>query len=500
MTEKKLPVFELKNISKRFGGIQALKNVDFDLYPGEVHAVVGENGAGKSTLMRILAGIHTEYDGQMYWRGDPIHLKSPRDALDHGIAMIHQELSVMPVLTVAENIFLGRQPTTPQGTIDWPRMFREADEALKSLGFSLDVRKNLEEYPLGVHQLVEIARTLTSGAEVLIMDEPTSALSPKETDRLLELVKSVARNGRSVIYISHFLEEVMQVADRITVLRNGERVAVMDAKDATKQKLISLILGKELDFFEKSYEGSVVVKEEEPHETVLSVKGLTLHRKFEDVSFNLRKGEILGIYGLVGSGHFELAKAIYGLWGYDEGEIVLDGEKLPKGSPRKAIDSGIAYVVESRKQGLFLDAPIYQNISLPHLGRLSGFVVSPAAEVTAARKAITQVDVRPSDPFKAVGNLSGGNQQKVAIARWLVFPPKVFIVSEPTRGMDVGAKEEVLEILRDLSDQGVGILVVSSEPETILSVAEHVLVMSKGKIVADFEGVEVTKSMLLDKA
>jgi len=499
MAERK-PIFELKNISKRFGGIQALKNVDFDLYPGEVHAVVGENGAGKSTLMRILAGIHTEYEGQMYWKGQPIHLKSPKDALDHGIAMIHQELSVMPVLTVAENIFLGRQPTTSYGAIDWPRMFREADEALRSLGFSLDVRKNLEEYPLGVHQLVEIARTLTSGAEVLIMDEPTSALSPKETDRLLELVKSVAQSGRSVIYISHFLEEVMQVADRITVLRNGEKVADMDAKGATKQKLISLILGKELDFFEESYAGSVVVREDQPHETVLSVNGLTLHRKFEDVSFRLRRGEILGIYGLVGSGHFELAKAIFGLWNYDSGEVILDGKRLPKGSPRAAIDSGIAYVVESRKQGLFMDAPIYQNISLPHLGKLSGLVLSPAREIAAAREVITEVDVRPNDPFKAVGNLSGGNQQKVAIARWLVFPPKVFIVSEPTRGMDVGAKEEVLEILRKLSEQGVGVLVVSSEPETILSVSEHILVMSKGKLVADFEGVEVTKSMLLDKA
>ena len=494
------PALELKNISKRFGGIQALKSVDFDLYPFEVNAVVGENGAGKSTLMRILAGIHTEYDGQMYWKGQPIHLNSPRDALDHGIAMIHQELSVVPVLTVAENIFLGRQPTTPLGAIDWPRMFREADEALRHLGFFLDVRKNLEQYPLGVHQLVEIARTLTSGAEVLIMDEPTSALSPKETDRLLGLVKSVAQSGRSVIYISHFLDEVMRVADRITVLRNGERVAVMDAKDATKQKLISLILGKELDFFEKSYEGSVVVKEEQPHEIILSVRGLTLHRKFEGVSFDLRRGEILGIYGLVGSGHFELAKAIFGLWHYDEGEVMLDGRRLPKSSPREAIDAGIAYVVESRKEGLFMDAPIYQNISLPNLGRLSGVILSPAQEIAAARKAMSEVDVRPNDPFKAVGNLSGGNQQKVAIARWLVFPPKVFIVSEPTRGMDVGAKEEVLEILRSLSEQGVGILVVSSEPETILSVAEHVLVMSKGKIVADFEGVEITKSMLLSNA
>ncbi len=495
-----IPLLELKNISKRFGGIHALKGVDFDLYPGEVHAVVGENGAGKSTLMRILAGVYRPDTGEMYWRGQPIRLHSPKDALDHGIAMIHQELSVMPVLTVAENIFLGRQPTTPTGVIDWKRMYREADAALKSLGFVLDVRKKLEEYPLGVHQLVEIARTITSGAQVLIMDEPTSALSPKETERLLELVRELARQGHSVIYISHFLEEVMQVADRITVLRNGEKIATLPAAATTKDEIIRLMLGKEVEFFKQSYEGTVVVEETEPHEVVLAVRHLTKRRAFENITFDLRRGEILGIYGLVGSGHFELGKAIFGLWEYDEGEIFLEGKPLPKGSTRESIDAGLAYVIESRKQGLFLTAPIYQNISLAHLNRITGFILSTRNEVSVARQAINRVGVRPNNPLLPVGNLSGGNQQKVAIARWVVFPPKVFIASEPTRGMDVGAKEEVLKILRELSEQNVGIIVISSEPETVLSVAEHILVMSKGRIVADFEGVEVSKDMLLDKA
>ena len=494
------PLLELRNISKRFGGIHALKGVDFDLYPGEVHAVVGENGAGKSTLMRILAGVYRPDDGEMYWQGQPIRLQSPKDALDHGIAMIHQELSVMPVLTVAENIFLGRQPTTSAGIVDWKRMYEEADKALRNLGFTLDVRKKLEEYPLGVHQLVEIARTITSGAQVLIMDEPTSALSPKETDRLLELVRSLAEQGHSVIYISHFLEEVMQVADRITVLRNGEKISTLPASATNKEELISLILGKEVNFFKQSYEGAVVVKETDPHEVVLSVRHLTMHRHFEDVSFDVRRGEILGIYGLVGSGHFELGKAIFGLWEYEEGEILLEGKRLPKGSTREAIDAGLAYVIESRKQGLFLSAPVYQNISLAHLNRITGFVLTSTTEVGIAQEAIDRVGVRPNNPYLPVGNLSGGNQQKVAIARWVVFPPKVFIASEPTRGMDVGAKEEVLKILRELSENGVGIIVISSEPETVLAVAEHILVMSKGRLVADFEGVEVTKDMLLDKA
>jgi len=498
--KERQPILELKHISKRFGGIQALQDVDFTLYPGEVHAIVGENGAGKSTLMRILAGIHTEYDGQMYWRGEPVYLKSPRDASDHGIAMIHQELSVMPPLTVAENIFLRRQPVNALGLIDWPTMYKDADRALMQLGFSLNVRKKLETYPLGVHQMVETARTLTSGAQVLIMDEPTSALSPKETSHLLELVRTVSRNGQSVIYISHFLEEVLQVADRITVLRNGERVATMPAAEATKDQLVSLILGKELAFFERSYGSSVVVQEEEPHERILEVRNLSLHRKFEGVSFNLRRGEILGIYGLVGSGHFELGKSIFGLWHYDQGEVILDGEKLPKGSPRRSIDAGLAYVIESRKSGLFLSAPIYQNISLAHLRRIVGAILTQAPEVAVAQKVIDRVGVHPNDPNKPVGNLSGGNQQKVAIARWLVYPPKVFIVSEPTRGMDVGAKEEVLSILHELSENGVGVLVISSEPETILSVAERIFVMSKGEIVAEFKDIAVTKDMLLSKA
>jgi len=494
-------LLELKNVSKRFGGIHALKGIDFDVRSGEVHALVGENGAGKSTMMKILAGVIPDYEGEMLWQGRPVRLRNPRHALDLGIAMIHQELSVMPELTVAENIFLGRQPLRG-GVVDWPRMFSEAEAILAELGYDhVNVRENLERYPLGVHQLVEIARAITSGARLIIMDEPTSALSPMETQRLLELTRKLVEDGdKSVVYISHFLEEVTWVADRITVLRDGEKITTLDAKEADKQELVRLMLGKEAEFFEESYIGSRKV--DDSHEAappVLQVRGLSKSRAFEDVSFELRAGEILGLYGLIGSGHFELGEALYGLLKPSSGSMELGGSPL-RGSPRRAIDRGVAYVPPSRRTGLFLEKPIYQNISLPWLAKISGFVPAVGKEVRVADEVIKRVGVRPPDPLKEVVFLSGGNQQKVAIARWLVELPKVFVVSEPTRGMDVGAKEEVMRILKEMSAAGVGVLLISSEPETILAAAERILVMAKGRIVEEFVDQSVTKEMLLAAA
>jgi len=493
-------LLNLNNVSKRFGGIHALKGIDFDVRLGEVHALVGENGAGKSTMMKILAGVIPDYEGEMLWQGKPVRLKNPRHALDLGIAMIHQELSVMPELTVAENIFLGRQPLRG-GVVDWPRMFRESEAILAELGYDhVNVRENLERYPLGVHQLVEIARAITSGAKLIIMDEPTSALSPMETQRLLELTRKLVAGGdKAVVYISHFLEEVTWVADRITVLRDGEKITTLDAKEADKQELVKLMLGKEAEFFEESYVGSRREGGRNNEEPVLVVRGLSKPRAFEDVSFDLKAGEILGLYGLIGSGHFELGEALYGLLKPSSGSMELAGNSL-RGSPRRAIDRGVAYVPPSRRTGLFLEKPIYQNISLPWLAKISGFVPAVGKEVKVADEVIKRVGVRPPDPLKEVVFLSGGNQQKVAIARWLVELPKVFVVSEPTRGMDVGAKEEVMRILKEMSAAGVGVLLISSEPETILAAAERILVMAKGKIVEEFADQSVSKEMLLAAA
>jgi ribose transport system ATP-binding protein len=487
-----VPILELKNISKKFRSIQALDHVDFDLCEGEVHALVGENGAGKSTLMRILAGIYTDYEGTYFLGGKQNHFHSPHEALSNGIGMIHQELSVIPQLSVAENLFLGRQPLTRLGTVDWGKMYGSAQKELHGLGFDLDARLPLEQFPLGTQQVVEVLRTIVSGARVLVMDEPTSALSPAEVKQLLALVDTLRKQKRSIIYISHFLEEVLQVADRITVLRNGRGVATLNRAEASLDQIIELMLGHEVS---RSTRSAAVESEHE--QTLLEVKDLTSD-VFKNINFRVGRGEIVGIYGAIGAGHFDVARALFGLYKFDHGQIILDDQAFPPNhSARYAIRHGLAYAIEARRKSLLLDDPIYQNITMPHLERISRFVPRRSQELAAAVPAITQVNVIPPDPLNPVGKLSGGNQQKVAIARWLTFPPKVFIVSEPTRGMDVGAKSEVLGILRKFGEQGYGVLVVSSEPETILAVSQRVIVMTHGEIVARMKNENLNKDALM---
>lgn len=476
------PILELKQISKRFGGLQALEAVDFDLREGEVHALVGENGAGKSTLMRILSGVYTEYDGEFILDGKLIKLHSPSDALHQGIGMIHQELSVMPELSVAENVFLGRQPLTPFGTVDWRTMNRVAEEEMHKLGFDIDVRRPLEQYPLGIQQVAEVLRVILSGARVLIMDEPTSALSPAEVDRMIELINTLrSLHKRSIIYISHFLDEVMRVADRITVLRDGRKVSTLESATTSKTHLISLILGRELNATLPS------AANRSSTQTMLSVKDLNAE-VYSDINLEVGAGEIVGLYGPVGAGHFDVARTLFGMFRYDSGTITLDGHQFPSDfSARYAIKNGIAYVIESRRKSLFMEDANYRNITLPHLSRIGGFAPTHGQEVKVAQPAMERVNVQPCEPDNAVGTLSGGNQQKVAIARWITYPPKIFVVSEPTRGMDVGAKNEVLSILMNFRNQGYAVLVVSSEPETVLAVADRIIVMSRGKIVSELE-------------
>jgi ribose transport system ATP-binding protein len=486
------PILELKHISKRFGNLQALADVDFDLYEGETHALVGENGAGKSTLMRILAGIYTADAGDYLLEGKPLHLQSPKDALRRGIGMIHQELSVMPELSVAENLFLGRQLMTRWGTIAWKQMYATAEQELAQLGFDhIDVRRPLGNYALGTQQVVEVLRTIMSGARVLIMDEPTSALSPAEVERLIQLIDALRQSKRSIIYISHFLEEVMRVADRITVLRDGRKVATKDQPQTSVNELISLILGREIN----ATLPAAVAKTQE--QTLLAVDNLQSD-VFSAISFTVGKGEIVGLYGAIGAGHFDVARALFGMYRCDGGSVTLDGQRFPANfSARYAIRNGLAYATESRRKSLFMDEAIYRNVTLPHLSRIGAVAPRPAREMQVAAPATEMVNVQPPDPLNPVGKLSGGNQQKVAIARWLTFPPKVFIVSEPTRGMDVGAKSEVLSILRNFRNEGYGVLVASSEPETVLAVADRIIVMSRGRMVSQLENKNLDKDVLM---
>lgn len=486
------PIIELTHISKRFGALQALKNVDFDLYEGETHALVGENGAGKSTLMRILAGIYQRDEGDYRIDGHSVALQSPRDALNRGIGMIHQELNVMPELSVAENVFLGRQPYTRWGMVDWDQMYTVAAHELAQLGFAdIDVRAPLEHYSLGTQQVVEVLRVILSGARVLIMDEPTSALSPGEIERLIELIDTLRKSKRSIIYISHFLEEVMQVADRITVLRNGSKVATLNQPETSVNELISLILGHEINATLPP-----VIEQTDEH-NLLTVEELTSD-VFSDISFTVGAGEIVGLYGAVGAGHFDLARSLFGMYRFDSGTIRVNGHRFPQNfTARYAIRHGLAFASESRRQSLMQDDAIYRNVTLPHLFRIGRVIPRVNQELEVATPAIKTVGVHPPDPLNAVGKLSGGNQQKVAIARWLTFPPQVFIMSEPTRGMDVGAKSEVLAVLRRFRNEGYGVLVVSTEPETVLTVSDRIIVMSRGSIVARMENKNLNKDVLL---
>ncbi|HUK65297.1 MAG TPA: sugar ABC transporter ATP-binding protein [Anaeromyxobacteraceae bacterium] len=486
------PVLELRRISKNFRALQALSGVDFDLRQGETHALCGENGAGKSTLMRILAGIYEEYEGEYLLDGRPVHFHSPREALRRGIGMIHQELSVMPELTVAENMFLGRQPLTAYGSVDWASMNRTAEEELAKLGFDdIDVRRPLERYPLGTQQVVEVLRAILSGARVLIMDEPTTALSPAEIERLIKLIDDLRKSSRSIVYISHFIPEVMRVADRITILRDGRNVGTVERQDSTVGSLISMILGRELS----ATPAPPAAKEHE--RVLLEVRGLSADT-FTAVDLEVGAGEVMGLYGAIGAGHFEIARALFGLYRYDEGTIAVAGESFPRGfSPRHAIERGVAYAIESRRKSLFLDDAIYKNITLPHLHRIGRFVPRLAKELEIAHDAIALVGVHPPEPRNPAGKLSGGNQQKVALARWLTFPPKILIVAEPTRGMDVGAKGEVLKIVQDLADQGIGVLVASSEPETVLAVSDRIVVMSRGRVVRQLMNTDLDKDVLM---
>jgi ribose transport system ATP-binding protein len=487
-------VLELKNISKQFVNLQALRNVDFDLRQGETHALVGENGAGKSTLMRILAGVYDGYEGEYWLHGKHVHFHTPKEALNAGIGMIHQELSIMPVLSVAENLFLGRQPLTRLGAVDWRKMERVAEEELTKLGFpEINVRLPLGNYPLGIQQVVEVLRAILSGAQVLIMDEPTSALSPAEVERLIQLIDTLRQQKRSIVYISHFLDEVLRVADRITVLRDGQRVGTLDRKETDLNHLISLILGRAVN---ATLPPALPEATERDH-ILLNVEDLSAD-VFSNVSFQVLAGQVLGLYGPIGAGHFDVARALYGMYRFDSGTITVDGKTLPANfSARQAIKYGLAYATESRRKSLFMDEPIYRNITLPHLPRIGSVVPNPAQELKVARPAMVRTNVQPPDPFNAAGKLSGGNQQKVAIARWLTFPPKVLIVSEPTRGMDVGAKSEVLAILRTLRNEHYGVLVVSSEPETVLAVSDQIVVMSHGRIVAQMDNKGLDKDSLM---
>jgi ribose transport system ATP-binding protein len=494
------PLLELTGITKAFGGVTALRDVHFSLLPGEIHGLVGENGAGKSTLMKIIAGVHVAYQGEMHLDGRTVRYASPRDARASGIGMVHQELSAVRDLSVAENVHLGIQPLNRFGFIDWRAMRRSASEHLQSLGIDVDPRTPMGALPLGLQQLVELARVLFSGARILILDEPTSALSPPEVERLFALLRRLREVGRSIVFISHFLDDVLAICDRVTIFRNGQTVAIQACAAVDKRWIIDRMIGTGHEGLEQSYLADIPLHSRPGAKTVLEIERLTRAGAYHDVSLHVRAGEVLGIYGFLGSGQMELTRTLFGRLPAEHGRITLDGRALRLSSTTRARRAGLAFLPESRRMMLFAAEPVFKNMTITILDRIHRLWLRPKAERAIAERHVDSLHIRPPHVGRPLGTLSGGNQQKVALAKWLTHLPRVLLLSEPTRGMDVGAKDDVVNIVRGLRDQGVGIVVVSTEPETVLSLADRIVVMKKGRVVREFADEPVSKDRLLEAA
>ena len=474
----------------------ALDGVDFDLRPGEVHGLVGCNGAGKSTLMKILAGAHPDHDGTVSLEGRELSLSSPREAQACGIAMVYQELSGIGALSVAENLFLGRQPTRA-GRIDWSAMRRQAHDFLREMEIDVDVRRRLDRFPLVIRQMVEIARGLHSGARVLILDEPTSALSPPETRRLFELIRQLKRNGVSIIFISHFLEDVLEICDRVTVLKDGRKISTSRASELTKTEVISRMLGRDAGATGADLDDAITLPPRSKTKPALRVIRLTREGAFNDVSLEVAPGECVGLYGFVGAGHQELAHAIAGSISVEAGSVRLNELSLPNGNVSAAVSRGVVLVAADRAKTLVRRSSIARNTTLAHLRRSMGEWLVRRREHAVVQPMLDKVGCRPARPELFAGNLSGGNQQKVVLAKWLLGPVKVLVLEEPTRGMDVGAKDEVMRLVAELKKSGAAVVLASTEPELVLAHADRILVFQRGRIAHEFAGEDVRKADLL---
>ncbi|MFC0158760.1 sugar ABC transporter ATP-binding protein [Mameliella alba] len=489
------PILSLDGITKTFPGVKALDEIRLDLHPGQVTALVGENGAGKSTVVKILTGIYQPDGGEIRVDGSARRFPSPQDAADAGITAIHQETVLFDELTVAENIFLGHAPRNRWGLIDWPRMRREAETILRGIGAQVDPDHPLRDLGIANKHLVAIARALSIDARVVIMDEPTAALSHKEIEELYELVETLKAQGKAILFISHKFDEIFRIADLYTVFRDGQFVGAGLIADVTEADLVKMMVGREV---------SQIFPKRSPSigDEVLQVAGYTHPTEFADIGFRLNRGEILGFYGLVGAGRSEFMQALFGITKPSKGVTKIDGKIRVIRSPADAVANGIVYVPEDRgKQGAITALPIFQNVTLPSLARTSrrGFL-QLAEEFKLAREYTRRLDLRAASLDTPVGNLSGGNQQKVVIAKWLATQPRVIILDEPTKGIDIGSKAAVHDFMAELAAQGLAVIMVSSEIPEILGMSDRVIVMREGRIAAEVQGDDLTPETLVRHA
>jgi rhamnose transport system ATP-binding protein len=489
-------VLDLRKITKQFPGVTALRDVDFELHAGEVHALVGENGAGKSTLVKIITGVLQPTDGEILYEGTPVVWENPRDSISRGIAAIYQEPAIFPDLNVAENIFMGHQPRSGVArNIHWRQLYRNTNELLETLKSNISARDKIMGLSIAERQLVEIAKALSINAKIVIMDEPTSALSISESEELFSIVEELKSKGTSVIFISHRIEDIFRVADRVTALRDGYNVGTREVGKVDIGELIQLMVGRTVkNLFPKV--------ETQLGEELLRVEKLSKKGKFRDVSFSVRAGEILGLYGLVGAGRTEVAQAIFGMQPPDSGRIYVRGEEQVISNTQKAIDLGIAYVSENKdEEGIILNMDITSNITLPILKSfVKAGLLDRAAEQTIAEEYLHKLEIKASSVQQKVNSLSGGNKQKVSLAKWLASEARIILFDEPTKGIDVGAKASVHKLISELAANGYAVLMISSELPEIMGMADNVLVMHEGIVKGYFARSESSQEKILATA
>ncbi|MGB8624211.1 MAG: sugar ABC transporter ATP-binding protein [Paracoccaceae bacterium] len=486
------PALRLEGIVKTFPGVRALDGVSFEVLPGEVHALMGENGAGKSTLMKVLAGMHQPNEGRIFIEEQEVEMRSPLDAKSKGVVLIHQELSLAEEMTAAENIYLGELPTKSFGRVDWKKLYADAGAILERLNCDFGPETRVGSLSIAKQQMVEIARALTVDAKAVIFDEPTASLTDAEKVVLFEIINDLKAQGKGIVYISHRMEEIFKISDRISVLRDGSYRGTLVTAETDEDEVTQLMIGRSLDY-------SRNVSHAELGDVALEVEGLSCGKLFQDVSFKVHSGEVVGFYGLVGAGRTEIAETLFGLRRPTAGRILLDGNELQINSPVEAIANGISLVPESRKeQGLVLGMNCRDNMTLPQVGDLTaGPFVSDGAEIAIYDMYRDRLDIKSPSWRQTVGNLSGGNQQKIVIGKWLAMKPRVLIVDEPTRGIDVGSKSEIHNLIRELAKSGYAVIVISSEMPEVLHVSDRVIAMYSGRVMRQFTSDEVNEDNLV---
>lgn len=491
-------ILEMKNISKDFPGVRALDDINFELTTGEIHALVGENGAGKSTLMSLLAGVHSDFRGTIKMNGRPVRFANPKEAIEHGVGIIYQELDLVPEFSVGENIFLADEPRVKNffniGVLSRKRIFSETARILSDLGFDIDPRARVGSLSTGEQQLVQIIKVIRLSAKVLIMDEPTARLAHDETKTLFKIMKVLKEKGVSIIYISHHMEEILQIADRISVLRDGKVVGTVVRAETSLSEIVQMVVGKKLS------SGITRPEISKGPEEIFAVDGLALDGVFSDISFKIRSGEILGIGGLVGSGRSEIAHCIFGVEKLTGGEIRVGGQRVKIRSPLDAIKNNIILIPEERKaQGLILNHSVMSNLSLAYLRVISKYqFINGRKRQQSAQQMVNRLRIKTPSLNQEVGHLSGGNQQKVVLGKWLPLKPMVVILDQPTRGIDIGAKREIYDLIAEMAQNGSGIIIISDELPELIGLADRIMVIGKGRKTFEFNRGEVNQSQLLE--